>query len=207
MIMIMLSALSLVSCGSNDKKALKTYKTLADLEHARIGTATGSVQAIQAEDRFPDAEISYYDNVSDMISALRSGKIDAFVNSDAIIKYLMPDHPEMMELDEKIKDGMKVCAIFSKDDKGKALCDEYSEYIKQIKENGTYDKFYDKWFGGENNPKVEIDPEKLPSTKGDLHVAVDTTMTPFIFVKDGDIAGIDADIFINFCKDILRIIC
>ncbi len=201
-IMIMLlSAMLMVSCGSDDKTTAKSFKTLADLEHARIGTATGSIQAIQAEERFPDAELLYYDNLSDMINALRNGKIDAYIDSDAIIKYVLPDYPEMMELEEKITDGMKVSAIFSKNKKGKALCDEYSEYIIQIKDSGFYNDIYNKWFGDGDNKEVTIDPEKLPDTNGTLHVAIDTTMTPFIFVKDGKLAGIDVDIFINFCKE------
>ncbi len=40
-------------CGEKSSKETKTYNTLADLEHSKIGVSTGSIQAIQAEERFP----------------------------------------------------------------------------------------------------------------------------------------------------------
>ena len=193
--------LSVVGCGADDKKESKTYSTLAELEHAKIGVATGSIQAIQAEERFPDAELLYYNNKADLYNSLRMGKTDAIVDAEALLIYTLSDYPEIKCLDEKLKDGMKVSAIFSKNKKGQALCDEYSEYVLQIKENGYYDEIWDKWFGGDKSKQTVEDYEDLPDTNGTLHVAVDTTMVPFIFVQDGKMVGIDADLFINFCKE------
>ncbi|MBO5608992.1 MAG: ABC transporter permease subunit [Eubacterium sp.] len=188
-------------CGEKSSKETKTYNTLADLEHAKIGVSTGSIQAIQAEERFPDAELLYFNNKADLYNSLKTGKTDAIVDAEALLIYTMGDYPEIICLDEKLKDGMKVSAIFSKNEKGQALCDEYSAYIREIKKSGFYDEIWDKWFGGDKSKQTMEDPESLPDINGTLHVAVDTTMVPFIFVQDNQMVGIDADIFMNFCKE------
>ena len=57
---------------------------LSDLEDKRIGVTTGSVQAIQAEERFPNASFFYYSTSPDLLNALRTDKIDAFADAEAL---------------------------------------------------------------------------------------------------------------------------
>ena len=56
-----------------------------------------------------------------MLISLRSGKIDAFADADALVRYMMPENPDLTYLDEYLTGGMQVCAIFSKSEKGKEL--------------------------------------------------------------------------------------
>ena len=184
--------------GNAEKKSIKSF---SDLEHARIGGTTGSVQAMQAAERFPDAEIYYYNNDIDMLSALRAGKIDAYADADAIVRYMMGENPDMAILDEWLKEGMKVGAVFQKTEEGQALCDEFSEYIREIKQNGVYDEILDVWLGSDESKRVVPDLYDLPATKGTLRMAADTTIVPFVYIKDGKTVGIDVDTVFRFCKE------
>lgn len=79
--MIVLLVILIFTGGCGTKKETESqhqYTTLSELEDKRIGVTTGSVQAIQARERFPDADLFYYDTTTDMLTALRAGKIDAF---------------------------------------------------------------------------------------------------------------------------------
>lgn len=190
----------LAACGKKTESKREYYTSLSQLEHKRIGVVTGSVQAIQAQDSLPEAEFYYYSNNADMLNALRAGKVDAYADSDALIRYVMISSTDITALHERISVTVKAGAIFSKNQKGKALCDEYSDYIKKIKANGEYDEIQKIWFGPDEDKK-KVDLKSLDGSKGTLRLAVDTTMVPFAFIKDGELAGVDVDIFAHFCKE------
>ena len=145
----------------------------SDLEHKRIGVTTGSIQAIQAEERFPDASFFYYSTTVDLLNALRADKIDAFADAEALAKYMMAENPDLAILDEKLSDGMKAGAIFPKTAAGRKLCDEFSAFIREIKKNGVYDEIQDTWFGDDEEKRTVPDPGTLPAPNGTLRMAAD----------------------------------
>lgn len=53
---------------------------------------------------------------------------------------MMPENPDLICLEEYLKGGMQACAIFPKSEKGKALRDEFNDFLRQIKEIGEYDE-------------------------------------------------------------------
>ncbi|MBR3245106.1 MAG: transporter substrate-binding domain-containing protein [Parasporobacterium sp.] len=101
-------------CGAQKTESKTYYTSLSELEHKRIGVSTGSIQAIQAQERLPDAEFFYYNTQTDMLNALRADKIDAFAEADALLKYMISDNPDLTYLDEWLAGGMDACAIFPK---------------------------------------------------------------------------------------------
>lgn len=202
--MIVLLVILIFTGGCGTKKETESqhqYTTLSELEDKRIGVATGSVQAIQTRERFPDADLFYYDTSTDMLTALRTGKIDAFAEADALVRYMMGENPDLICLEEYLKGGMQACAIFPKSEKGRALCDEFNVFLHQIKESGEYDEIKETWFGTDEEKKTAPDLGTLKGTRGTLRMAADTTMIPFVFIKDGKTVGIDMDTAYRFCKE------
>ena len=173
---------------------------LADFEHKRIGVTTGSVQATLAAERFPEAQLYYFSNTTDMLNALRAHKIDAFADSDLVVKYIMADNPDLTFLDEPFGETMQAGAIFPKTDKGKSLCDAYSAFIRQIRQNGVYDEIQGAWYGTDESKRTIPDLDQLPATNGTLRVATDTINVPFSYINDGKPVGADIDIAVRFCK-------
>ena len=92
--------LLLCGCGAEKKTDAQVYTSLDELEYGRIGVTTGSIQAMQAEARFPNAEFYYFSTAVDCIGALRAGKIDAFAAAEALLKYMMTENPDLTCLDE-----------------------------------------------------------------------------------------------------------
>ncbi len=202
MIVLLVILIFTGGCGTKKETASQhQYTTLSELEDKRIGVTTGSVQAIQARERFPDADLFYYDTTTDMLTALRAGKIDAFTDADSLVLYMMPDNPDLVCLEEYLKGGMQACAIFPKSEKGKALRDEFNDFLHQIKESGEYDEIKETWFGSDEEKKTAPDLSTLKGTRGTLRMAADTTMIPFVFIKDGKTVGIDMDTAYRFCKE------
>ena len=201
---LMLCLLS--GCGTNSanesgNEARPQIKSFSDLEDKRIGVTTGSVQALQTEERFPNAELYYFNNDVDMLAAMRADKIDAYASADGILKYMMAENPDLTCLDEHLASGMQIGAVFPKTDKGQKLCEEFNAFILEIKANGVYDEIQETWFGENGSKSVPQDPETLPAEKGTLRMAADVSVVPYFFIKDGKAAGTDADTVIRFCKE------
>ena len=198
-VLILLCILSLP--GICLKAQAAAFSDFRELEDKRIGVTTGSVQALQAEERFPDATFFYFSTSVDLLNALRTNKIDAYADADALVKYMMAENPDLTYMDEKLSDGMKAGAIFPKTERGKELCDEFSAFVREIRSNGVYDEILDTWFGDDEGKKTVPDIDGLPGPNGTLHMAADTSMVPFVFIKDEKPAGVDIDTVVRFCTE------
>ncbi len=153
--------LLLCGCGAEEKDAAPVYTRFEELEHGRIGVTTGSVQAMQAEARFPEAELCYFSTSVDCLGAMRAGKIDAFADAEPILKAMMAENPDLTVLEEVLGEPMKVAA-FPKTAAGRALCDQFSAYLRSIKQNGVYDEALDIWYGPDEERRVVPDLNDLP---------------------------------------------
>ena len=106
--------LLLCGCGAEKRTDAPDYTRLEELEDKRIGVTTGSVQAIQAEERFPNATFYYFSTGVDCLEALRSHKIDAYADAEALVKYMMAENPDLACIEERLASGMQVGAAFPK---------------------------------------------------------------------------------------------
>ena len=174
--------------------------SMASLHDKRIGVTTGSVQAIQAESWFPDAQILFFSTSVDMLNALKARKIDAFIDAEPLVKSMMGANPELTCLDERPGEVMQVGAIFPKTEEGEALRDAFSAFIREIRQNGVYDEIVDTWFGEDEAKRAIPDLDDLPATNGTLRMAVDASLFPFVYVKDGKPVGLEVDTAVRFCK-------
>lgn len=184
-----------------DSASSGAIQSFSDLKYKRIGATTGSVQVQQVEQYFPEAEIFYFNNDVDMLNALRTGKIDAFANAESIAKHMMTENQDITCLDEQLGEGMKAAAIFPKTDEGRSLCEQFSAFIRKIKQNGVYDEISEIWYGNDETKHVVPELHTLAATNGTLRMACDTTLPPFVFIKDGRAVGIDVDTVIRFCQE------
>ena len=175
------------------------YTSLSDLNGKRIGVTTGSIQALQVEARLPEAELYYFTTDVDMLSAMRAGKIDAYASAEPLVRYMMAESPDLTYVDEYLQEGMLAAAIFPMTDEGRALCDEFSAFVHTSRSNGVFEEIEEIWFGADESRRVVPDPEDLPAPRGTLRMAVDTSLVPFIYLKDGKPVGIDVDIATRFC--------
>ena len=195
--MLILVLFLLSGCGTAETAS---YTSLSDFENKRIGVTTGSIQAQQAEERFPDAEILYFATSVDMLNAMKASRIDGYADAEILVRYMMGEDPELTYIEEKLADDMKIAAIFPKTEKGQRLCDEYNAFVREIRASGEYDEILDIWLGSDESRKTVPDPAGLAGTNGRLRVAVDVTLLPFAYIKDGEPVGIDIDTAVRFCR-------
>ncbi|MBR4472216.1 MAG: ABC transporter permease subunit [Oscillospiraceae bacterium] len=193
--------LLLCGCGAEKKTDAPGYTRLEELEDKRIGVTTGSVQAIQTEERFPNATFYYFSTSVDCLEALKSHKIDAYADAEALVKYMMAENPDLTCIEERLASGMQAGAAFPKTERGRELCEQYSEFVRNIKQSGVYDEICSIWYGPDESLRVVPDLYNLPGPNGTLRIAGDTTCVPFLYIKDGKTVGVDVDILVHFCRE------
>ena len=176
------------------------YSTLAELEKSRIGIPTGSNFGDMVAERLPDAQLSWYNNQTDLLIALDTKKIDAFPADEPVMKYIMGENDKLTYVGEYL-DTFDFAYGFPKNEKGEALCAQLNEYLKAKSADGTLKEMEEKWFGSDESVKSIPDVASLPATNGTLVMATDATYMPFEYVRGDDIVGYDIDIAIGFCEE------
>lgn len=122
---------------------------LEDLAGKKIAVQGGSKAhnlAGELEQKHPNTQLRIYESLEEVWTAIEKGEVDAGVVSYALTAYYLTNHEE-----SKIRMVGKVFAsqpIGIAVQKGnKELLEKLNKSLQTIKENGTYDRLYEKWFG------------------------------------------------------------
>ena len=171
--------------------------SLERLSGRRIGVQTGTISGEVAQSVLPDIEVGYYNTQTDCMAALRTQKVDFWATDEPIARFMLISNDDLQIAGSF--DSSAIAAVFPKSDAGQALRDQYSAFVDELWENGTMDKIDGVWFGTDEDKKIVQDYETLPDTNGTLRMAADTTLPPFVYVKDNRPVGYDVDIAARFC--------
>ena len=184
-----------------DKKAqaqnLEYYK---NMEIKSVGVVTGTIYPHAVLERYPDAELQYYNSDADMVNALISNKVDAISMDEPMARYIVTQEEEVVlypEIFEEMDYGM----AFSKSPKGERLCDAFSEFIERLTNDGTLEKLQNKWLDRADLSTVEMeDYREYPDVNGVINLAIEQ-YPPFIFRRGDIICGYEAELVLMFCKE------
>ncbi|MCJ7622039.1 MAG: basic amino acid ABC transporter substrate-binding protein [Anaerolineaceae bacterium] len=125
-----------------DKDVINTKEHLDGL---KVGVMLGTTGDIWVSEETA-AEVSRYDEITLAFQALANGDVDAVVNDNTNSIELIQANPDM---------NLTLVGVpYTAEDYGIAVIKEKPELLEAInkalatiKENGTYDKIYDDWFG------------------------------------------------------------
>ena len=199
--MFVLFLLCLLSaCGINDKESLSVYRTLDDLSGKKVAVFTGCFQEAIVEKDYPEVKVMRVDSPTDMVQALLAKQCEALVMEDYNIHYYLTSVKGLSILPDKmITTEMGVCF-----EKGKnvELREQFNAFLAQIKADGTYDEIYDRWINHANEaemPVIIFDEKAEP-----IRVGTSSTAPPLIFIKDGELAGLEIELMSRFVASIGR---
>ena len=192
LITLILITLLTTGCG----KKLNKINKLSDLENKYVGVSTGSEYDRLLSEKVPSAIPAYYNSYSDQISALKSGKIDAFLTDEPLAKEILKNTKGLKVLDNKLTSDSYAFAINPSKKNLKEAVD--AELIKMEKD-GTLKKFEDKWMGDDEQSK-KLDKYKFEGNKGTIKFATVSGSAPFAYMKDNKIVGYDIEI-ISYIAD------
>ena len=173
--------------------------SLAEFNGKRIGVQTGTISGRLAEKRYPNAQVNYFETATDALTALKTGKVDAWVTDEPVIRFAQIENPELQLLDGYLAES-NLAAVFPKTEAGQTLCDQYSAFVDSLWADGTMEEIDAVWFSTDDAKRTVLSYEQLPATNGKLRMAADLMHPPFAYMKDGRAIGYDVDVAARFCQ-------
>ena len=127
------------------KKDNNDIKGFSDLKGKRIAVQIGTTGMIEAQ-KIEGAEVKALNSSSDTFMELKAGNVDAVINDRPVNDYYLVESKseDLKRLDDSLTSEEYGFAM----KKGNTeLAEKINAALKTIKENGEYDKIYEKWFG------------------------------------------------------------
>ena len=172
---------------------------LAQFNTASLGVVTGSLYGGYSREQFPNAKIKEFNNFSDVLVALKQGKVDG----------IMLDKPNFNSVARTDKNlscitvpaySVEIGFGFQKNDGGDALQAQMNEFLAKLDADGTTGKLIDKWYG-ETEPEETVPLENLATNEKTLNVSIDTTRKPFVYMYEGKPVGFEIEVLYMFCQE------
>ena len=182
---------------NSGKEAGLTYE---DYNGKKIGILTGTNMEKESFYYFPDSEYFYYDGYPNMNTALENGVIDAYLADEPALRCIHASRPGIDYLKDRLTNNSYSFAFRKDDPAEKKLRDQFNAFLKEIKEDGTYEEIDAAWFGTDESKKV-VDYSGLTGENGTIRVVTTSTDAPFSYIKDGKNVGYDIDLVVRFCRD------
>lgn len=180
------------SSGASSK-----LRTIDDIKDKRIAVLLGSIHDSYAMKKYPDAEILEYQNVSDLLNALNSGKADVGFYDDISLKEVFKSNNRLGIVAQNVF-TVPIAAGFNKENI--ELHQQFNTFLKDIKSNGVYDDMADRWM----NKDQTIMPDIVSSnTNGKLRAGVVGDLgKPFTLMQDGKLVGFDIELSTRFAASL-----
>lgn len=125
-------------------KNANTIKTVDDLKGKTICAQIGTTGAIFAT-KVPGAKVTQYDQIGEAFMDMKMGGCQAVLNDNAVTNYYLSKKGDgTMTVMPHVYEPSQFGYAVSK--RNPELLKKLNHGLKVIKENGTYDKIYNKWF-------------------------------------------------------------
>ncbi len=180
--------------------SLFAYSSIDELDGKNIGVQTAVLYEELIMDRLPKATFQYYTMPNDMILALTSGKVDAYLIEQVSFGVQKKNHPELTTLSEPAGYINATCIIGNNEKKDRLLS-EINAFIAKSRSNGMLDEIYDYWIADFDPDTDTCDVTGFTGENGQISVAVEGGYEPFSFISHGTISGFDVDFICRFCRE------
>ena len=196
---VILLALLLIAVSSEVYAAKYPKDTpIEDLDGKNIAVQTAVLYEELIQDRVPHTTFQYYTMPNDMIYALTSGKVDAYLIEGVSYGIQKANHPELETLDE-VAGYISATCIIGNNDKQERLLKELNEFIATCKEDGTSDYLYDYWINNFDPETSTFSLDPFTGENGKISIAVEGGYEPFSFISSGKLSGYDVEFISRFC--------
>jgi len=171
--------------------------SVADLNGKKIGVLLGSVHDTYATKTYPQATILQYKTVSDILLAVKSGKVDAaFYTTETLLDIIRKDN-DLAFLGKPLF-TIPIGTGFNKGNDG--LREQFNTFLHQIRENGVFNDMVDRWM-----TKGDIRMPKIANAgaNGVLVVGIVSDKgLPFTIVRDNRMIGFDVELTERFAASL-----
>ena len=168
--------------------------SLEDLHGRRLGIFEGSVFDPYARKKYPTSSTHNFSTIQDMILALKTNKIDAFLMDDATANVAMHANPQLAILGTEDLDQNLAVGFHKGEDN---LRKRFNKFMQRLKDDGTWDEMTKRWFEGP--PDNSVMPELTENSSGPvLTFGTDVVDLPFVTYYHDELVGFDIEMVKRF---------
>ncbi|MDF2713956.1 MAG: amino acid transporter substrate-binding protein, partial [Paenibacillus sp.] len=118
---------------------------LADLtKGTKVVTAKGSTSTANIREKSPDTQVLEFENYAEAFTAMKAGQGDALTTDNALLYGMAKQDPNYRVVNETFTEEPYGIGMRKNEDE---LVKLVNSVLKEMKENGEYDKLYEKWIG------------------------------------------------------------
>ncbi|PHM25369.1 arginine ABC transporter substrate-binding protein [Xenorhabdus ehlersii] len=124
------------------------FAQVADLKGKQVGTQNGTTHQKYLMEQHNELKTVPYDSYQNAILDLKNGRIDALFGDTAVVNEWLKKNKELSTVGDKVTDknyfgiGLGIAVR-----KGNTeLLDKLNKALTEVKQDGTYDTIYKKWF-------------------------------------------------------------
>ena len=191
----------LTACtNSSQETQTPVYREIQDLYGKKVATTIGSSQEAILAAKHPQIEVLRFDTDADILNALRSNQCEAVAVDQHIFRYFNKIMDGAVELEDVLFSvGMGLC--FGKD-YNIELRRQFNDFLKHIKADGTYDQMIDRWLNNANTAEMPDIP--VLQDNNPIRIATCSAAPPLVFIKNGELVGLDVEIAKRFAAHVGR---
>ncbi len=170
---------------------------IEDIKGRKIGVLLGSVHDTYVAQNYPEAVLMQYKTPSDLILAVKSGKVDAAFYTHEILLEIMRQNNDLGYVEENL---FRVPIGMGFNQNNDELRQKYNTFMLEIKASGVFDDIVQRWIieGNSTTPFIEN-----PKNNGILVVGtVSDKGMPFAIVQDNKIVGFDIELAERFAASL-----
>lgn len=167
--------------------------SVEDIKSRKMAVLLGSTHDVYAQENFPTSEIMQYKSPSDVVLAVKTGKVDVGI---WVYELLI----EMLQKDDSLAlfgDSFGILPVgYAFNKNNTELKEKYNEFLASIKKEGVYDEMVERWVTKSNYAMPSID---TPAKNGTLIVGhVSDSGLPFVAIKDNKLIGFNIELTKRF---------
>ncbi|WP_427814254.1 amino acid ABC transporter substrate-binding protein/permease [Enterococcus sp. 22-H-5-01] len=183
----------------NDNNDIKDY---ADLKSKTVSAKIGTESATFLEDNKDKYgyEVKLYEAADAMYNALSNGNSEAIFDDYPVLGYAVSNGQPFKLVGEPEEGSAYGFAV--KKGENQELLKKFNAGLKDLKENGTYDKIVSKYISSGSSDSTSTSQMKKIEPKKDVYViASDSAFAPFEYKdSDGKYKGIDVDLLTRIAE-------
>lgn len=191
-----MSAMSLFSASAKYSKSTP----IEALNGKNIAVQTAVLYEELIQDTVPDTAFQYYTMPNDMIYALTSGKVDAYLIEGVSYGIQKANHPELETLDA-VAGYINATCIIGNNERQDRILRELNEFIAKCRADGTSEKLYDYWINNFDPAASTFELPPFTGENGKISIAVEGGYEPFSFISNGKLSGYDVEFISRFCLE------
>lgn len=184
--------------GANAGEAVPEFTSFDELDGKKIGIINGSVyDKICEENLGGDYTFLYYNNMSDMVGALKAGKIDALANDEPSGALVVNENDGIAMMPEAVVQD-DYGFFFQK---GSPLVAQFNEVLATMEADGTLEALKEKWTGADKAAKT-MPTQDWDTPNGTLVMATSCLTEPLSYLEGSQPMGYDLELALLICKEL-----